>query len=63
MTNIVSGLVVAVAFLFLFNIYVLYKFYTIKHEMEKLNIEVTTYKNTATSIIKQLVERFNERET
>lgn len=63
MTNIVSGLVVAVAFLFLFNIYVLYKFYMIKHEMKKLNIEVTTYKNTATSIIRQLVERFNGRET
>lgn len=63
MTNIVSGLVVAVAFLFLFNIYVLYKFYMIKHEIEKLNIEVTTYKNTATSIIRQLVERFDERET
>lgn len=65
MINIVSGLVVVVAFLFLFlfDIYVLYKFYMIKNEIEQLNIEVTTYKNTATSIIRQLVERFNERET
>ena len=63
MINIVSGLVLVVAFLFLFNIYVLYKFYMIKNEIEKLNIEVTTYKNTATSIIRQLVERFEERKT
>lgn len=27
-----------------------------KNEIEKLNIEVTTYKNTAMSIIRQLVE-------
>lgn len=56
MNDIVSALVIVVAFLFIFNIYVLYKFYMIKNEIEKLNIEVTTYKNTATSIIRQLVE-------
>ena len=57
MNNIVAGLVVVVAFLFLFNIYVLYKFYMIKNEIEQLNIEVMTYKNTTTSIIRQFVEK------
>ena len=57
MNNIIAGLVVVVAFLFLFNIYVLYKFYMIKNEIEQLNIEVMAYKNATTSIIRQFVEK------
>ena len=56
MNDIVSALVIVVAFLFIFNIYVLYKFYVIENKIEKLNVEVMAYKNTAISIVKQISE-------
>lgn len=56
MNNIVSALVIAVAFLFIFNIYVLYKFYMIENKLEKLNNEVIVYKDTAISIVRQISE-------
>lgn len=59
MNNIVSALVIVVAFLLIFNIYVLYKFYMIENELERLDIlgyEVLNLKSVAISHTRQIGE-------